>query len=111
MTYALARKPAFAALADAPSRRLRPGVSAPFSVRRGALHSGGLAVEVIPRAAGRVTVELRRGSRLLDRARLRGTTGQTRTVHLRPAAAGSGLYQLVVRAARAETVRILLRVR
>lgn len=110
MTYDLARKPAFAALARAPSRRLSPFVSAPTRLSRGSLRAGGLAVTLLARGEGRITVELRRGSRLLDRARVRATIGARRTLHLRPASATAGRYQLVVRATRGETIRRVVRV-
>ena len=62
MTYALARKPAFAAMQRAPSERLRPAVThAGDRQPRAPAQPAGLAVTVTPRAAGAVVVELRRG--------------------------------------------------
>jgi len=111
MTYALARKPSFAALARAPSRRRRPSVSAPSRIARGALRTSGVTVVLTARAEGRISVELRHGARLLDRASVRATAGSPRTVRLHPSTTRAGRYRLIVRASRAETTRRNLRVR
>ncbi len=108
MTYALARKPAFAAFVRAPSARLRPQVR----VRR-ARGGAALAVKIVvtPRRDGIVRVELRRGSRRLDRATVLGRAGTARTVRLRHAPASAGSYTVVVRTLRGATLRRTLRLR
>jgi hypothetical protein len=113
LTYALARKPAFAAMQRAPAERLRPAVSAPAAVSRASLRGGasGLAVAITPRAAGSVVVELRRGAAVLARSRVTGRAGQRTTARLRSAAASAGRYVVYVRAPRAATVRRAVRVR
>jgi hypothetical protein len=110
LTYALQRKPAFAAFARAPSERLRPAVRVAASIGRAALASRGLAVRVTPRAGGTISVELRRAGRLAARARTRGTAGSASAPRLR-ARVRPGTYTVAVRSARAATVRRALRVR
>ena len=105
LTHALERKPAFAAMVAAPSMRLRPAVRAARSASRRMLRGRGLAVRVEPRRSGKVTVELRKGSRLRVRARVRVTVGRARTVRLRSRSfAGRGQHTLKVRMARSATV-------
>jgi len=112
MTYALARKPAFAAMQRAPSERLRPAVTVPASVTRARLRgASGLEVAVTPKAPGAVVVELRRGGAVRARARISGRTGRRATARLRSAGASAGSYVVHVRAPRAATVRRALRVR
>lgn len=112
MTHGLERKPAFAALQRAPSERLRPVVTAPAAVSRARLRGrAGIAVAVMPRAAGAVVVELRRGATVRARTRLTGSPGRRVTARLRSAAAAPGRYVVHVRAARATTVRRTVRLR
>ena len=112
MTYALERKPAFAAMARAPAERLRPAVQTPAAVGRASLRgASGLAVAITPQAAGPIVVELRRGAAVRARARLTGHAGQRATARLRIAAAGAGTYVVVVRAPRAASVRRSVRIR
>jgi hypothetical protein len=112
MTYAMQRKPAFAALRRAPAERLRPTVTTPAAVSRAGLRSpSGLAIAITPRVAGSVVVELRRGTVVRARARLTGRAGQRATARLRSAVAGAGPYVVYVRAPRAATVRRAVRVR
>jgi hypothetical protein len=110
LTHALQRKPAFAAFARAPAERLRPTVRLNASTSRAWLRSGGLRVDVTPRAAGLVVVELRRGTRVVASARSRAAAGVTKTLRLR-ASLRAGRYVVSVRAARGATVRRALRVR
>lgn len=112
LTYALQRKPAFAAMVRAPSQRLRPAVRAARSVSRGKLRGRGLAVRVVPRRTGQITVELRRGSRRRARVRVRGVAGRARTVRLRSRTfTGRGRHTLKVRMSRAATVSRFVTVR
>ncbi len=113
LTDALQRKPAFAAMVRAPSQRLRPAVRAARSVSRGKLRGRGLAVRVVPRRSGPITIELRRGSRLRARARVRGVAGRARTVRLRSRAftGRGGRHTLKVRMARASTVSRFVTIR
>jgi hypothetical protein len=112
MTYALARKPAFAAMQRAPAEHLRPAVSAPPVVPRALLRlPPGLSVAVTPRAAGPIVVALRRGAATLATARLSGASGRRVTAHLRSPVAAPGRYVVSVRAARAATVRRAVRIR
>jgi len=112
MTYALQRKPAFAAMIRAPSERLRPAVgSAPIISRARLRTLPGLSVAVTPRATGPVVVQLRRGGLVRASARLNGAPGRRVTAHLRSATAPPGRYVLQVRAARAATVRRAVRIR
>ncbi len=110
LTYALQRKPAFAAFARAASERLRPAVEVASRTTRATLRNRGLAVRVTPRAGGTILAELRRGAVLIARARAAGTAGATATLRLR-STARAGRYAVRVRAARAATVRRALRVR
>jgi hypothetical protein len=107
LTYALQRKPAFAAMQRAPSRRDRPSVSLARSVRRAGLARGGVAIGVTPRRDGTVSIELRRGGRRYARRRARLAAGRRRTVRLR-AAAPPGRYTVLVRAPQGETVHRML---
>jgi len=112
MTYALQRKPAFAAMVRAPSQRLRPTVSsAPFISRARLRTPSGLSVTVTPRAGGPVVVQLRRGGLVRAGARLDGRAGRRVTAHLRSPTAAPGRYVVHVHAARAATVRRAVRVR
>ena len=104
LTYALQRKPAFAAMARAPSERHRPAVRAARRTSRASLRAGGLAVSVVPRRSGRVTIELRKGTRLRSRVRLRGVAGRARTIRVR-AAVGRGQYTVKVHTLGGPTVR------
>ncbi|MDQ3677410.1 MAG: hypothetical protein M3401_11510 [Actinomycetota bacterium] len=108
MTYGLRRKPSFAAFVRAPSERFEPRVA----VRR-ARGRRSLRVKVIlrPRRNGIIRVELRRGSRRLDRSRVRGKSGRPRTVRLRHGSTARGHYTVIVRSGRAATVRRNVRVR
>jgi len=110
LTHALARKPAFAAMMAAPSMRLRPAVTLAPSVSRTTLRRSGMRIRVTPRAAGRITIELRRNDRVRMRIRTTGQTGRTRTVRLRTTQP-AGRYSVSVRAARATSVRRPLRIR
>ena len=112
MTYGLAPKPAFAAMRLAPSERLRPAVTTRATISRAGLRSrSGLTVTVIPRAAGAVVVELRRGGTVRARTRLTGRAGRRARARLRSSVAAAGRYVVHVRAARAATVRRAVRVR
>ena len=86
LTHALERKPAFAAMARAPSERLRPRVRVSRSVSRPTLRTRGLAVRVIPRRSGLFRAELWRGSTRVKQVRFRGVAGRARTVRVRSAA-------------------------
>lgn len=110
LTYGLERKPAFAAMARAPSVRMRPAVRVARSASRATLRSRGIGVRVVPRSTGRVTVELRRGGRLVSRVRVAGVAGRTRALRLR-ARARHGRHTLKVRAPRGATVSRSLDVR
>jgi hypothetical protein len=110
LTYGLTRKPAFAAMARAPSERMRPAVRAARRVTRTKLRAKGLGVRVVPRAAGRLTVELRRGDRLVSRVRASGIAGRARTLRLR-ASARRGRHTLSVRTPRGATVSRSLDIR
>lgn len=103
LTYGLRRKPAFAAMVRAPSERLRPTVRLARSATRAMVRGPGLAVRVLPRRSGQLTVELRKGARRRARVRFRGVAGRTRTVRLR-AAVGRGPYTVKLRMARSSTV-------
>jgi hypothetical protein len=83
LTYGVQRKPAFAAMQRAPSERLRPAVRVAAAAMRTTLRRRGLAVTVTPRAAGRVTVQLRAGTRVRARVRASGVAGRSRTLRLR----------------------------
>lgn len=112
LTFALERKPAFAAMQRAPSERLRPAVTAPASVAHARLRgAAGLEVTVTPQAAGTVVVELRRGDTVRARAQLTGRAGQRVTARLRSPRTAAGSYVVHVRAPRAATVRRAVRVR
>lgn len=112
MTYALERKPAFAAMQRAPSERMRPTVTTARTVSRVRLRSrAGLPVTVTPKASGTIVVELRRGGRLRSRARVAGRTGRPATARVRSLTATPGRYVVHVRAPRAATVRRTVRVR
>ena len=112
LTYALQRKPAFAAMRRAPSERLRPTVTAPAAISRSSLRSPtGLKVTVTPRTSGTVVVELRRGSTVRDGLRVTGRAGRRVTATLRSSLATRGAHVVSVRAARAATVRRSVRVR
>jgi hypothetical protein len=110
LTYALHRKPAFSAMQRAPSERLRPAVRVARTARRATLRRRGLAVQVTPRAAGPVTVQLRAGTRLRARLRVAGAAGRSRTLRLRTSVA-TGNYTLRVRCARGASVWSTLTVR
>jgi len=106
LTAALQRKPAFAAMALAPSERARPAVRVASSVRRAALRSRtGLTVTVTPRATGSIRVDLRRGTKLWVRTRVPGVAGRAATARLRSRRAAAGRYVVAVRAPRGATVR------
>ena len=84
MTYALRKKPAFAAMYRAPSQRLRPKVSTTATVRRARLRTRtGLAVTLTPKSTGPVVVELRRGPAVRARTRVAGRAGRPVTARLR----------------------------
>jgi len=112
MTFALAPKPAFAAMLRAPSERLRPAVTTAATVSRARLRgAAGLAMTVTAKAAGTVIVELRRGAAVRARTRFTARAGRRATAHLRSLATAPGRYVLHVRAPRAATVRRAVRVR
>jgi hypothetical protein len=111
MTYALARKPAFAAMKNAPSERARPVVGVATTIARAALRSTGLEVFVTPRVGGPLVVELRRGGALKLRVRGTGRAGSRKTLRLRGADLPAGRYAVTVSAPRAATVRRGVRVR
>jgi hypothetical protein len=102
------RKPSFAAFKKAPSRRLRPDVSAPSRIARGRLARRGLRVRVRPEVAGEVVVLLRRRG-VVRRARRRLAADVTGLIRLPPRTVRRGSYRLVVEAPRAE--RVVQRVR
>ncbi|MCA1587133.1 MAG: hypothetical protein LC744_00145 [Chloroflexi bacterium] len=104
LTYALQRKPAFAAMVRAPSERRRPAVRTARRTSRASLRARGLAVRIVQRRSGRVTIELREGRRLKARVRLRGVAGRARTIRLR-AAVARGQHTVKVQAPGAPTVR------
>ena len=110
LTFALQRKPSFAALALAPSERARPAVTVPAGARRDALRTTGLKITVTPRAAGTIVVELRRAAQLAARARATGRAGTPTALRLRGARMSAGRYVLTVKAPRAATVRRGVRV-
>ena len=103
LTYALQRKPAFAAMARAPSERLRPAVRVSRGISRPALRTRGLAARVVPRRSGQFSVELRQGGRLLDRVRFRGVVSRARTVRVRSATI-RGKHTIKVHSPRGATV-------
>ena len=112
MTYALRKKPAFAAMYRAPSQRLRPKVSTTATVRRARLRTPtGLAVTLTPKSTGPVVVELRRGPAVRARTRVAGRAGRPVTARLRSSTATPGAHVVHVRAPRAATVRRAVRVR
>jgi hypothetical protein len=111
LTFAQARKPAFAAMALAPSERARPAVTAAATVGRAALGTTGLTVGVAPRAAGTIVVELRSGGVLRGRVRGSGRPGARKTLRLRATHVAAGRHVLTVRAPRGATVRRGVRVR
>jgi len=110
LTHGLQRKPAFGAMARAPSERLRPTVRVANTVSRVTLRRRGLALRVTPRAAGHVTAKLQARGRVHARGRVTGSAGRRRTLWLR-ASLRPGRYTVDVRAARGATVRRSLRVR
>ena len=111
MTFAGQPKPAFRAMARAPSERLRPAVIAPSSISRARLRSAGLAVTVTPRVTGTVVVELRRGTTVRARTRFSGRAGRRTTARVRGTGVAAGRYVVDVRAPRASTVRRTVAVR
>ena len=114
LTYALQRKPAFAAHAARPERAPAARREAPAAIvgRARLRGAAGLAVTVTPRATGAVVVELRRGGRRArprapDRPRRDGAPPRA-AQHAR---ARAGRHVVSVSAARAGTVRRGVRVR
>ena len=105
------RKPAYAAYRRAPSERFRPLIRAPRRVRRAALGSRGVVVRVRASIGGRATVELSRGGRRVARLRKGVSTAKVAVFRLRTRLPSRGRYRLTVRAPRAATVRLSLRVR
>jgi hypothetical protein len=110
LTYALEPKPAFQAMATAPSERLRPTVRSNRVVSRATLRRRGLAVRIVVRATGPLRVQLRKGARLAASVRSRGIAGRGRTIRMR-ATAGRGGYTLTVRASGGSTVHRSVSVR
>ncbi len=111
LSFALERKPAFTAMALAPSERARPVVGVATTIRRAALRTPGLEVFVTPRRGGPIVVELRRGGVLRARVRRTGRVGSRKTVRVRSTNVAAGRYVLSVSAPRAATVRRSVRVR
>jgi hypothetical protein len=111
LTAALQRKPAFAAMALAPSERARPAVATAATARRAQLPTTGLKVTVTPRAAGTIVVELRRAAQLAARARATGRSGVRTTLRVRGTHVAAGRYVLTVKAPHGATVRRSVRVR
>jgi hypothetical protein len=111
LTYAMQRKPAFAAMKSAPSERARPVVGVATTIARAALRSAGLEVVVTPRVGGPLVVELRRGGVLQVRVRRTGRAGTRKTVRLRGAHLPAGGYVVTGGAPRAATGRRGVRVR
>lgn len=107
MTYGLRRKAAFAALVRARSQRLAPKVSVRRQSARARLR---VKVAMTPRTDGVLQVELRRGSRLVDRVRVNGKTGARRSIRL-DSKRTRAAYTIIVRSTRGATVRRTLRVR
>ncbi len=105
LTASLQRKPAFTAMARAPSERARPRVRVASSIRRVALRRGGLRVTVTPRARGTIVVELRRAGRTRARTRVAGVAGAAATARLRGRRIARGRYVVTVRAPHGATVR------
>ncbi|MBA2461196.1 MAG: hypothetical protein H0V45_05450, partial [Actinobacteria bacterium] len=112
LTAGGAPKPSFFAFRNAPSRRLRPSVRAPRSVKRKTLGRRGIKVRVRPQVGGRVKLVLRtRGGRSLRRPIRRLRAGRTATLRLRRIRLRRGRYTVVVVAPRGERVERSLRVR
>lgn len=105
LTAGGAPKPAYSAFRAAPSERLRPGVQVPRLVERARLRRRGLAVKVTPKAAGRVSVDVRRGKKLLSRSTRRLPADSASILRVRVATAQRGRAVCVVRTARGATVR------
>ena len=112
LTAGGAPKPSFFAFRNAPSRRLRPSVRAPRSVKRKTLGRRGIRVRVRPQVGGRVKLVLRtRGGRSLRRSIRRLRAGRTATLRLRRIRLRRGRYSVVVVAPRGERVERSLRVK
>ena len=110
LTYGLERKPAFAAMARAPSERLRPAVRVARAISRATLRKRGLVVRVTPKAFGAIKVELRSGERVRLRGRAGGRAGRRSTVRMR-GSLRAGRYTIKVQSARAASVRTSILVR
>jgi len=112
LTAGGAHKPSFFAFRNAPSRRLKPSVRAPRSVKRKTLGRRGIRVRVRPQVGGRVKLVLRtRGGRSLRRSIRRLGAGRTVTLRLRRIRLRPGRYSVVVVAPRGERVERSLRVK
>ncbi len=109
LTAGGARKPAYSAYRAAPGERLRPAVRVQRVVKATTLRRRGLAVRVRPKAAGPVSVELRRGNRLIGRKSAKLSVGGA-TLRIR-AAGRRGRVTCVVRTPRGSTVRRAVRIR
>lgn len=108
LTSKLARKPAYDAFYDAPSRRHAAVVSVPKTVRLAWIKRRGLGVRVSVRSAGMHTLHLRRGNRIIRIARFNGSA---KTVRLRSRLARRGTYTVRVLTPRGETQVRTVRVR
>lgn len=106
------RKPSFRAFRRAPSRRFRPAVRAPRSMGLERARSRGIPIRVRSRAAGRVTVTLRRRGRDVVHgvAAMSASAAQV-TLSLHPERLTRGGYILAVDAPRGERVFRRLAVR
>jgi hypothetical protein len=98
------RKPAYGAFRAARGERFRPEVEVARRVRARVVSKRGLAVRVTPVASGRVSVELRRGSRVVARAKRGGQASVLERLRLRTPGVRRGSYRCVVRVPRGATV-------
>ncbi len=106
-----ARKPAYAAFRAARGERFRPKVAVARRVRAQVASKRGLAVQVTPIRSGRVSVELRRGSRVVARGTRAGRAGISKKLRLRTSGVPRGSYICIVRVPRGATVRRRVEVR
>jgi hypothetical protein len=111
LTSSGARKPAYDAFRDAPGVRYRPGVRAPKRARLAVVKAGRLRVKIRPKSSGRIRLELRRKGRRVAKSSRRLGAGRAAYLKLRYRGARRGVYDLVIRAPRGETVRKPVRLR
>jgi len=111
LTDAGSRKPAYDAFRAASGERFRPEVEVARRVPARVVSKRGLAVRVTPVAGGRVSVELRRGSRVVARGTRVGRPGAPKKLRLRASGVARGSYTCIVRVPRGATVRRQVQVR